>query len=92
MSDFWDDDIVKTSVVNQHQNNGIEHPAMFPKEIVYLPILQTCVYPHLNNHEYSPLVLDIFAGSLTTYKVVEEINKNFKTKIRFVGYDIKKYF
>ena len=92
MSDFWDNDIVKTSVVNQHQNNGIEHPAMFPKEIVYLPILQTCVYPLLNNHEYSPLVLDIFAGSLTTYKVVEEINKNFKTKIRFVGYDIKKYF
>lgn len=92
MSDFWDDDIVKTAVVNQHQNNGIEHPAMFPKEIVYLPILQTCVYPHLNNQEYSPLVLDIFAGSLTTYKVVDEINKNFKTKIRFIGYDIKKYF
>ena len=92
MTDFWDDEIVKTSVVNQHQNNGIEHPAMFPKEIVYLPILQTCVYPFQSSKDYSPIVLDIFAGSLTTYKVVEEINKNFNTNIKFIGYDIKRYF
>jgi DNA modification methylase len=92
MSDYWDDEVVKTSVVNQHQNNGIEHPAMFPKEIVYLPILQTCVYPFQDKKDYSPVVLDIFAGSLTTFKVVEDINKNFNTNIKFMGYDIKRYF
>lgn len=91
LSDYWDDDIVKTAVVNQFQNNGIEHPAMFPKQIVYLPVLQTCVYPYLDN-DCSPLVLDPFAGSLTTYKVVDDINSKFNTRIRFVGYDIKKYF
>ena len=91
MSDYWDDEIVKTSVVNQFQNNGIEHPAMFPKEIVYLPVLQTCVYPFLTD-DYSPLVLDSFAGSLTTFKVFDDINSRFNKRIRFVGYDVKKYF
>lgn len=93
MGDYWDEDIVRTSVVNQKKINGIEHPAMFPEQIVYLPLLQTVVYPFLGKDlNRQLLVLDPFAGSLTVGKVVQRINEQYGTLLRFVGYDIKKYF
>lgn len=92
MGDFWTEDIVRTAVVNQRKDSDIQHPAMFPEQIVYLPILQTCVYPFIKNNDVSPLILDNFCGNLTTYNVCKKINKEYGTKLRFVGYDIKKYF
>ena len=92
MGDFWNDDIVRTAVVNQKNNNGVEHIAMFPEQIVFLPLLQTSVFPFLNDPKSSPVILDCFCGSLTTYKVCKKINEEYGTKLRFVGYDIKKYF
>ncbi len=92
MGDYWTEDVVRTAVVNQKQFNGIEHPAMFPEQIVYLPLLQTCVYPFVDNRNSSPVVLDLFAGSLSVYKVCQKINEQYGTKLKFIGYDIKKYF
>ena len=92
MGDFWDDDIVRTAVVNQKSNNGVEHIAMFNHDIIYLPLLQTSIYPFENNPNSSPVICDPFAGSLSVYKVCKKINEDFGTKLRFVGYDIKKYF
>lgn len=92
LGDFWSEDVVKTTVVNQNIKNGIEHPAAFNERIVYLPLLQTTVFPFQNNPKISPIVLDLFCGSLTTYRVIQQINLNYGTKLRFVGYDIKKYF
>jgi len=93
IGDYWSEDIVRTAVVNQKRVNGIEHPSMFPEQIVYLPLLQTVVYPFLNVENKPPLVVcDPFAGSLTVYNVVRKINEEYGTGIRFVGYDTKKYF
>ena len=92
MGDFWSEDVIKSSVSNQKKMMGIEHPATFPEQIVYLPLLQTSVYPFMDNPNLSPLVLDPFAGSLTTNRVVEKINKEYGTKLRFVGYDVNIYF
>jgi len=41
MGDFWNDEIVRTSVANQKLDIDGEHPAPFPEQIVSLPILQT---------------------------------------------------
>ena len=41
MGDYWNDDIVRTSVANQKLHIEGEHPAPFPEEIIILPILQT---------------------------------------------------
>lgn len=92
MGDYWGEDIVRTAVVNQKMNNRVEHPAMFPEQIVYLPLLQTCLYPFMKDPKSSPLICDPFAGSLTTYKVCKKINEEYGSKLRFVGYDVKKYF
>ena len=75
MGDFWDDEIVKTSVGNQ--NTNIKHPAMFPDEIVILPILQTT--------KPNDLVLDTFHGSGTTGRVSNPYGR------RYVGYNLKVY-
>ena len=75
MGDFWDDEIVKTSVGNQ--NTNVKHPAMFPDEIVILPILQTT--------KPNDLVLDTFHGSGTTGRVSNQYGR------RYVGYDLKVY-
>lgn len=92
MGDYWSENIVRTAVVNQTTNTGIEHPAMFPEQIVYLPILQTCVYPFKNETQNIRVVLDLFCGNLSTYKVIKRINENYGTNLRFVGYDINRYF
>ena len=66
---------------------------MFPEQIVYLPLLQTAVYPFLKQKKKSPpIILDPFAGSLTVYKVCQKINEEFGTNLKFIGYDVKKYF
>jgi DNA modification methylase len=91
IGDYWNEDIVRTAVANQKMNNGVEHVAMFNHNIIYLPLLQTAVYPFLNTN-IKPIVLDLFAGSLSVYKVCQELNKEFNSKLSFVGYDIKKYF
>lgn len=77
MGDFWNDEIVRTSVANQKLGIEGEHPAPFPQQIVLLPILQTS--------KEGDLVLDPFMGSGTVGRVCDEVNRNF------VGYDLKEF-
>ena len=77
MGDFWNEDIVRTSVANQKLNIEVEHPAPFPEEIITLPILQT-------SKEFE-LVLDPFMGSGTTGRVCDKLGRSF------VGYDLRSY-
>ena len=77
MGDYWNEDIVRTSVANQKLNIEGEHPAPFPEEIITLPILQTS--------KESELVLDPFMGSGTTGRVCDKLGRSF------VGYDLKGY-
>ena len=77
MGDYWNEDIVRTSVANQKLNIEGEHPAPFPEEIITLPILQTS--------EIGDLVLDPFMGSGTTGRVCDKLNRIF------VGYDLQNF-
>ena len=77
MGDYWNEDIVRTSVANQKLDIEGEHPAPFPEEIITLPILQT-------SKEFE-LVLDPFMGSGTTGRVCDKLNRCF------VGYDLREY-
>jgi len=78
MGDFWNEDIVRTAVVNQKlTSNKNEHPAPFPEDIITLPILQTS--------QEGDLILDLFMGSGTTGRVANKLNR------RFVGYDLRDY-
>jgi len=77
MGDYWNEDIVRTSVANQKLDIDGEHPAPFPEEIITLPILQT-------SKEFE-LVLDPFMGSGTVGRVCDKLNRCF------VGYDLKGY-
>jgi len=77
MGDFWNEDIVRTSVSNQKLDIDGEHPAPFPQQIVLLPILQTS--------NEGQIILDPFCGSGTVGRVCDQINRNF------VGYDTKKF-
>ena len=77
MGDYWNEDIVRTSVANQKLDIIGEHPAPFPNEIITLPILQT-------SKEFE-LVLDPFMGSGTTGRVCDTLGRSF------VGYDLKYY-
>ena len=77
MGDYWNEDIVRTSVANQKLDIEGEHPAPFPNEIITLPILQT-------SKEFE-LVLDPFMGSGTTGRVCDKLGRSF------VGYDLKVY-
>jgi len=75
MGDYWNEDIVRTSVANQKLDIEGEHPAPFPEEIITLPILQT-------SKEFE-LILDPFMGSGTTGRVCDKLGRSF------VGYDLK---
>ena len=75
MGDFWNEDIVRTSVSNQKLNLVGEHPSPFPKQIVLLPVLQTS--------KEGEIVLDPFCGSGTVGSVCDQINRPF------IGYDTK---
>ena len=77
MGDFWNEEIVRTSVANQKLDIDGEHPAPFPKDIIILPILQTS--------NLGDLILDPFMGSGTTGRVCDELKR------KFVGYDLKEY-
>ena len=77
MGDYWNEDIVRTSVANQKLDIEGEHPAPFPEEIITLPILQTS--------KEVELVLDPFMGSGTTGRVCDKIGRSF------VGYDLKEF-
>ena len=69
MGDYWNEDIVRTSVVNQKLDIEGEHPAPFPEEIITLPILQT-------SKEFE-LILDPFMGSGTTAVAAHRTNRNY---------------
>jgi DNA modification methylase len=96
LPDFWDDELIVTSVANQSLNYGTEHPAMYHPSLVTIPILQTCVLPWLNTsgnkNEIRNRILDPFAGGLNTYKSLMWINETYGTNLEFIGYDLKKYF
>ena len=95
LPDFWDDEIIITSVANQSLNYGMEHPAMYHPSLVTIPILQTCVLPWLDSKKGRHIprrILDPFAGGLNTYKSMKWINETYGTSLEFVGYDLKKYF
>jgi len=77
MGDYWNEDIVRTSVANQKLDIEGEHPAPFPEEIITIPILQTS--------KERDLVLDPFMGSGTTGRVCDKLGR------RFMGYDLKGY-
>ena len=57
MGDYWNEDLVRTSVANQKLDIEGEHPAPFPEQIVTLPILQTS--------KEGEIILDPFCGSGT---------------------------
>ena len=95
LPDYWDDELIVTSVANQSLNYGSEHPAMYHPSLVTIPVLQTCVLPWLNLVERENITnkaLDIFAGGLNTYKSMKWINETYGTNLEFIGYDLKKYF
>ena len=75
MGDYWNEDIVRTSVSNQKLDIEGEHPAPFPEQIVKLPILQTS--------KENQIILDPFMGSGTVGRVCDKLNR------RFIGYDLK---
>ena len=77
MWDYWNEDIVRTSVAYQKLNIQGEHPDPLPNEIITLPILQTS--------KESELVLDPFMGSGTTGRGCDKLKRNF------VGYDVKMF-
>lgn len=78
MGDYWNEDIVRTSVANQKLEIEGEHPAPFPTEIITLPILQTS--------KKGELILDPFMGSGTVGRVCDTLERNF------VGYDLNYRF
>ncbi len=95
LPDYWDEETIITAVSNQKNNNGIEHPAMFPVGLPTVPIIQTSVLPFLKSNlpeNICSIICDPFSGSQSTYKSVEFINKMYGTNLQYVGYDIKKYF
>ena len=96
LPDYWDDELIVTSVANQSLNYGTEHPAMYHPSLVTIPILQTSVLPWLNlvknRKDIQNKILDPFAGGLNTYKSIKWINETYGTSLEFIGYDLKKYF
>lgn len=93
--DYWDEDLIVTSVANQSLNYGIEHPAMYHPSLVTIPLLQVCVLPFIekvNSKEIDFTILDGFCGSLNTYKSMKWVNETYGTNLKFIGYDLKKYF
>ena len=96
LPDYWDDELIGTSVANQSLNYGSEHPAMYHPSLVTIPVLQTCVLPWLNivdnRKNIRSKILDPFAGGLNTYKSIKWINETYGTGLEFIGYDLKKYF
>lgn len=92
MGDFFTEDIMRVAVSNQKFPGVVQHPAKFPDQLVHL-VLNSVVYlPFKNTPDYSPLVVDPFCGQLGTWNGIKWFNNNLGTRIRFIGYDIKKWF
>jgi len=91
IGDFLDHDIMNVAVANQKYSSKIEHPARFSEQLVWL-ILNSTVYLPFIGRQYSPTVLDPFAGALSVHKGIQWFNSNFDCEIRFVGYDLKRWF
>lgn len=92
IGDFLDEDIMNVAVANQKYSENIQHPAKFPNQLVWL-VLNSTVYLPFLGRKYSPIVLDPFAGALGVYRDgVEWFNNNLNTNMKFVGYDIKRWF
>lgn len=95
LPDYWDDELIITSVANQSLNYGLEHPAMYHPSLVTIPLLQTSVLPWLDSKKEKNVtkrILDPFAGGLNTYKSMKWINEVYGTSLEFIGYDLQKYF
>lgn len=77
--DYWseDDTVVKSAVARQLGNTKVQHGAIFPSEIWYLPILKTT--------DEGDTVLDPFCGSCTIGYVCDHLKR------QFVGYDLKSW-
>ena len=67
-------DFIETNVASINLDEDIEHPAMFPEELIE-PFVKATT-------EKNDLVLDVFAGSGTTGVVALDLGR------RFVGYEI----
>lgn len=92
IGDFLDEDIMNVAVANQKYSEDIQHPAKFPNQLVWL-VLNSTVYLPFLGRKYSPIVLDPFAGALGVYRDgVDWFNNNLNTNMKFVGYDIKRWF
>ena len=91
IGDYIDEDILRVAVSNQKYSTDIQHPAQFPRQLVWLIINSTVYLPFINKN-YSSKVLDPFAGALGVYNGTKWFNDNLKSNIKFVGYDIKKWF
>ena len=71
-------DFIETNVASINLDEDIEHPAMFPEELIE-PFVKACTEP-------GDIVLDPFAGSGTTGEVA------MKYGCYFVGYEINGNF
>ncbi len=71
-------DFIETNVASIHLDEDIEHPAMFPEELIE-PFVKATT-------EKNDMVLDVFAGSGTTGVVALDLGR------RFVGYEINRDF
>ena len=67
-------DYIETNVASMNLDKDIEHPAMYPEELIE-PFVKATT-------EKNDLVLDVFAGSGTTGVVALDLGR------RFVGYEI----
>ena len=62
LQDYWDADVISTALAsNSCLGEGVEHPAQFPDDIIYLPILKAT--------EEDDLVLEPLMDSGTTGRV-----------------------
>ena len=71
-------DYIETNVASIHLDEDIEHPAMYPEELIE-PFVKATT-------EKDDLVLDVFAGSGTTGVVALDLGR------RFAGYEINGNF
>ena len=78
LQDYWNADVISTAAArNSSLGEGVKYPALFPENIVHLPILMAT--------KEDDLVLDPLMGYGTTGRV-SNARKHF-----FVGLDIKQY-
>lgn len=89
--DFLDEDILSVAVSNQKYSNEFQHPGQFPEQLVWFILNSVAYLPHLGT-DYQPVVLDPFAGALGVYRGIQWFNSNLNTSIKFIGYDIKRWF